>query len=159
MQGNGTKCERVEDSPDVDLWPAGRANMKSVQVEVDEFLHELEDLITRRWDLRRVGTLIERIQYNENWALAWQYEHLFQAVLQGVVTWLSRAFAVSLINAMEDVAVRTRVGRKLSYERVQQIVTALLVEILEIEVKVGHDGRSSFANGHYVFNYRGTGKK
>jgi hypothetical protein len=47
---------------------------------------------------------------------------------------------VSLINVVEDVAVRTRASGKLGDERKKQVVTALLVEIPEIEVKVGHDG-------------------
>src|ERR1700677_1069865 len=52
MQGDGTKCQRLEDSSDVDLWPTGRANVKPLHVKVDEFLYELEDLITRRWNPR-----------------------------------------------------------------------------------------------------------
>ena len=47
---------------------------------------------------------------------------------------------MSIVDAVEDVAVRTIAGRKLGYERAQQVVTTLLVEIPEIEVKVGHDG-------------------
>ena len=52
---------------------------------------------------------------------------------------MSRAFFVSLVNVVEDVAVMTRASRKLGYERKQQIMTALFVEIPEVEVKVGHD--------------------
>ena len=44
-----------------------------------------------------------------------------------------------LVNAVEKVAAGTRAGRKLRYERKEQIVTTLLAEILKIEVKIGHD--------------------
>ena len=45
-----------------------------------------------------------------------------------------------LVNAIENVTVRTRANRKLGYERKQQVATALLLETLRIEVEVGHDG-------------------
>jgi hypothetical protein len=38
------------------------------------------------------------------------------------------------------VTARTGVSRELKYERAQQVLTGLLFEVLEIEVKVGHDG-------------------
>ena len=66
---------------------------------------------------------------------------------------------MSLVNAVENVAARTRVSRKLKYKRAQQVVTALLVEIPEIKVEVGHDGQPSFAYGHNVLDDRGTSEK
>ena len=42
------------------------------------------------------------------------------------------------------------------YERAQQVVTGLLSEVLEIEVKIGHDGRSGFAYSHDVLDDGGT---
>ena len=38
-------------------------------------------------------------------------------------------------------------------------MTGLLVEIPEVEVEIGHDGRSSFAYGRNVFNDGGAGEK
>jgi hypothetical protein len=38
-------------------------------------------------------------------------------------------------------------------------VTTLLVEIPEIEVKIGHDGRPSFAYSRNVFNDGGASEK
>jgi hypothetical protein len=52
---------------------------------------------------------------------------------------------VCLVNAVEDVTARNRASEKLKYERAQEIVTGLCIEIRGIEVKVCHDGRSSFA--------------
>jgi hypothetical protein len=60
---------------------------------------------------------------------------------------------------VENVAARTGASRKLENERKQQIVTAFLVGISEIEVKVGHDGGSSIACGHNVLDDRGTGER
>lgn len=61
-----------------------------------------------------------------------------------------------LVNAVETVTLTTRASRKLGYEIKQQVVTSLLVEILKIEVEVGHDGCPSFAYGNYVLNNGGT---
>ena len=38
-------------------------------------------------------------------------------------------------------------------------MTGLLVEIPEVEVEIGHDGRSSFAYSRNVFNDGGAGEK
>ena len=64
-----------------------------------------------------------------------------------------------LVKTVENVAVRAGAGGKLGYERKEQVVTGLLVKIPEIEVKVGHDSRSSFADGHNILDNRGTRKK
>jgi hypothetical protein len=72
MKRNGMKSKWLEDSSDVDLWPTGSANVKVTLVKVDKFLYEFEDLITSGWNPRRVWTFIERIQDDENWALARQ---------------------------------------------------------------------------------------
>ena len=64
-----------------------------------------------------------------------------------------------LVNAVENVAARTRARRELGYEGKQKVMTGLLVEIPEIEVEVGHDGRSRFADSHNVLNDGGTDEK
>ena len=66
------KCQRLEDSSDVDLGAAGHANVKVLQANVNKFLHKLENLITRGWKSGRVWTFVERIENNENWNLSWQ---------------------------------------------------------------------------------------
>jgi len=113
--------------------------VKFLQVKVDEFLHELEDLITRGWNPGRVWTFVERIQDNENWALSRQSQHLFETFLQSVITRLSSSILVCLVDAVENVTAGTRVSRKLGYEGKQQVVTGLFIEIPEVEVKIGHD--------------------
>ena len=64
-----------------------------------------------------------------------------------------------LVNAMENVTERTGASGKPEYERKQQVMTILLVKIPEIKVKIGHDGRSSFANSHDVLDDGGTGEE
>ena len=71
VQGNGTECQRFDDSSDVDLRATGRTNVKFWQVKVDEFLHELKDLAARRWDPGRCWTFVERVQDNEYGGLSW----------------------------------------------------------------------------------------
>ena len=133
------KRQWLEDSSDIDLGATRGANVKFLQAKVDEFLHKLEDLITRRWKPGRVWTFVERIQDNENRTLSQQSQHLFQTFLQSVVTGLVSAIFVCRVNAIENVTARTRGSRKLGYEREQQVVTGLLPEIPEIEVIVCHD--------------------
>ena len=70
MKGDRTKRYRLEGSSDVDLWAASSTDVKSTQAKVDEFLHKLKDLTTRRGETRRVWTFVERIQDDENWSLA-----------------------------------------------------------------------------------------
>jgi hypothetical protein len=139
VKGHRAECQRLEDGTDVDLWAAGCTNVESRQVKVDEFLHKLKDLTTRRGEPRRVWTFVERIQDNENLSLFQKSQHLFEAFLQGVVTWLLSTVFVCLINPVKNVAAWTGVSRELKYERAQQVVTGLLSEVLEIEVKIGHD--------------------
>ena len=64
-----------------------------------------------------------------------------------------------LVNAVEKVTAGTRSSGELRYERAQEIVTCLLIDILGIEVKIGHDGRSSFAYTDNVLNNGGTGEE
>jgi hypothetical protein len=64
---------------------------------------------------------------------------------------------VRLIKAVENVTTVTGASRKLENEGKKQVVTGLLVEIFEVEIKVGNDGCSSFADSHNVFNDGGTG--
>jgi hypothetical protein len=142
----------LEHSSDVNLWPTCDTNVKSLEVKVDEFLHKLEDLITRRWDPGRSRTFIKRVQDNENWTLSQQSQHFFETFLQSVVTRLLSTIIVCLLNVVEDATARTRASEKLKYERAQEIVTGLFIGIRGIEVKVGHDGRSSFAYGRNVLN-------
>ena len=66
------RCQWLEDGPDVDLWPTCGANVKSIQVKVNEFLHELEDPMTKGWWFGTEWTFIEGIKENENWPLVWQ---------------------------------------------------------------------------------------
>ena len=132
--------EWLEHSSDVDIWPTCDTNVKSLEVKIDEFLHKLEDLGTGRWNPGRFRTFIKRVQDNKNWALSRQSQHFFETFLQSVVSWLLSAIFVCLVNAMEDVTARTRASEKLKYERAQEIVTCLFIEILGIEVKVCHDG-------------------
>ena len=133
------KRQWLDDSSDVDLGATCGANVKFMQVEVDKFLYKLEDLITRRWEPGRIWTFVQRIQDNENRTLSQQSQHLFQTFLHSVVTWLSSAIIVCLVDAMENVTARTRASRKLGYEGKQKVVTGLLLEIPEIEVIVCHD--------------------
>ena len=133
------KCQRLEDSPDVDLRATDCADVKFLQVEVDKFLQELENLITRGWEPRRSWTFVEHIKDNENWSLSRQTQHLFQTFLQRVVTRLSSPILVNLVNVAKNVAAWTRASIKLGYKRKQQGVTALLAEIPKIEPEVGHD--------------------
>ena len=108
------KRQWLEDSSDVDLWPTGRTDVKSFQAKFNEFLHELENLMARGWGPGSVWTFVERIQDDENWVLARQSQHLFQAFLQSVVTRLSIAIVVCPVNAVEDVTAGTGADRKLS---------------------------------------------
>ena len=116
VQGNGAKRQRLEDSSDVDLGATCGANAKFLQVKVDKFLNELEDLISRRWKPGRVWTFVEGIQDNKSRAPSQQSQHLLQAFLQSVVTGLLRAIFVCGINAVENVTAGTRGSRKLGYE-------------------------------------------
>ena len=61
-----------------------------------------------------------------------------------------------LVNAVENVTAWTRVGGELKYERAQQVVTGLFSEVLEVEVKIGHDGGFGFAFGLDVLDNGGT---
>ena len=72
--------------------------------------------------------------------LSRHFQHLFKTFLQCVVTRLLSSIIVCLVNAAENITVRTRASRKLGYERAQQVAAAFLVEIPGIEVKIGHDG-------------------
>ena len=58
-----------------------------------------------------------------------------------------------LINAAENDTVTINAKGKLKYESKQQVVTALLVRISEIEVKAGHD---SVASSQNMLNDGGT---
>ena len=64
-----------------------------------------------------------------------------------------------LVKAMENVAARVGSSRKLRYKRKQQVVTGLLLEIPEIEVKVRYDGRSDVKSSHNIMNNGGTGEE
>ena len=77
---------------------------------------------------------------DKNLVLCQKSEHLFETSLQCVVTRLLSAIFVCLVRVVENVTARTRTSRKLKYKRTEEVVTGLLVEIPEIEVKVGHDG-------------------
>src|ERR1700721_1293645 len=81
VQGDRTKRQWFDDGSDVDLWAASCTNVKFMQAKFDEFLHELEDFVTRRRKPGRVRAFVERIQDNENWALRQKSQHLFQTFL------------------------------------------------------------------------------
>ena len=130
----------IEHGSDVDLLPTCDTNVKFLEVKVHEILHKLEDLGTGKWNPGRFRTFIKRVQDDENGALSPQSQHFFEIFLQSVITWLSSPIAVYLVHMVEDVTARTRTSGKLSYERAQEIVTCLFVEIPGIEVKVCHDG-------------------
>ena len=100
----------------------------------------MKDLSARRGESRGVWTFVERIQDDENGALFGQTQHLYETFLQRVVTWLASTIFVRLVNGVENVAAWNRVGGELNDERAQEVVTGLLSEVLEIEVKIGYDG-------------------
>ena len=130
----------LEHSSDVDLWATCDTDVKFLEAKVDEFLHKLEDLVTGRWNPGRFRTFIKRVQDNVNGTLSRKSQHFFEIFLQSVVTWLSSPIVVHLVYMVENGRARTRASRKLRYERAQEIVTRLFVEIGGIEVKVCHDG-------------------
>ena len=59
----------LEGGPDVNQGPTGGTDVKFFQVKIDEFLHKLKDLTTRRWNPGRFWTFIERIQDDKNCTL------------------------------------------------------------------------------------------
>ena len=69
--------------------------------------------MTRRGEPRRVWTFVERIQDNENLALSWKSQHPYKTFLQSFVTWLSGAFFVRLVEAVEDITARAGAGGEL----------------------------------------------
>ena len=69
MKGYEERDQRLEDDSDVDLWATCDAQMKIRKPYVGELLYKLEDLFPRRWNAREVGTLVERVDNNIDWAL------------------------------------------------------------------------------------------
>ena len=50
-------------------------------------------------------------------------------------------------------------GRKLYEEGGKQVVKSLFIDILEVEIEVGHRGRPSIAQGHDVLYDRRTERR
>jgi hypothetical protein len=63
VEGYSAIGERVEDISYVNFWAACHTYMEMQDVKVDELLHKLENLVTRWWDPRDVGTFIKGIHY------------------------------------------------------------------------------------------------
>src|SRR6266571_6698535 len=78
MQRHTATCQRCKSSSNIELRTAGDAYMKTWQAKVDELLDKRKDLSTRRWDSRRVWTLVERVQNNVHGPRMGNREHILE---------------------------------------------------------------------------------
>jgi hypothetical protein len=90
MEAYTERGQRLNYTSYVDLRSAGDTNTVIRKVKVNEVLQKMKDLFARRWNPKRVGRLIESVDYVD-WRLIWKPKHLFQALRQIGVTRLSLA--------------------------------------------------------------------
>jgi len=75
MKGHRTRRDVLDGILDVDIRTASHADMKFWKPQ-DELLHQVKNLLTRGWNFRCIGILVERIHDQIHWTLIRKSEHL-----------------------------------------------------------------------------------
>ena len=78
--------------------------MKIWEGKSDKLLHEIQDQFSGASQLKCVGTLVNCIDNNVDWAVIGKCERLFQVLYQHVVCRLMCAIVVSHVYAVEHIA-------------------------------------------------------
>jgi len=129
------------------------------KLKANEFTHKLEDLFSRRWNGGCLQTLVEGIQDNVCGPLRIEGEHFFEAFYHGVIVGFLCSTTMYRIELGEYVTTGIGPSRKLDEERRKQVVKTLFIDVPEVEIKVGHRGPPSTAQGHDVLYDRRTKRR
>ena len=82
-----------------------------------KLLHEIKDQVSGGWQTKSVGTLVNRIHNNEDWAVVGQCERLLQALYQYIVGGLLCTVVVNQVYAVENIAAKIGASRELRKKR------------------------------------------
>ena len=69
MKGHSKRRQRLENVSDIDFRATCNTNTKIRERKIDKLLDETQDQVPRRWHPKRVGTLVERVDDNVDWAV------------------------------------------------------------------------------------------
>jgi hypothetical protein len=72
MEGHAERCQRIENSLNVDLGSTRDADMEVWDAQANKILDKIEDLFSWGWHARIVWTFIERINDDVDRALNWK---------------------------------------------------------------------------------------
>jgi hypothetical protein len=89
------------------------------KLKTSEFIHKLEDLLSRRRDARGIRTLVERVHDDVGGALLRVAEHVLKTFGHGTITGLMYSTVVFGVKAGKYVATSIGPGGKLDEERRQ----------------------------------------
>ena len=87
--------------------------MKIWEGKSDKLLHEIQDQFSGARQTKSIGTLVNRVHNNIDWAVIGKCEGLLQVLYQHVVCRLKCAVVVSHVYGVEHIAVNIGASRKL----------------------------------------------
>jgi len=109
-------------------------------VKINKFIDELKHLFSRGWNSRHERTLVDCIHDDVIRALCLEGEHFFETFYHSSIIRLPNSMVVSRIESGEDVTIGIRASGELDEEGRKQIAEFLLVDVPEVEIKIGHRG-------------------
>jgi hypothetical protein len=83
-------------------------------------------------------------------------EHFYEAFYHIVITWFPYPTTVFRIELGEYVTTAVGLNRKLYEERWKQVAKVLFIGVPEVEIKIGHQGRSSIVQSLDILYDRGA---
>jgi hypothetical protein len=116
------------------------------EAQVDELLHNHEDLFPWRRVPGTIWALIERIDNKVYFALSWKRENALQAFHKRVLAGLLGAITMGRIVGGDNLREFIGLETELDEERRQQAARILLSGVPEIKVKEGKGGQSGLTD-------------
>jgi len=142
MKRHAVDCQRLEYVSDVDLGSARDTKMYLWKLQVDNLLHDIEDLLSLRRVPGGIWTFIKGVYDEIEWALSWQFEHALQAFHEHILAGLAQATTVVRKEGRENTKVLVRLVAELDENGRKQVADILLSTIPEVEIKYGDGGQS-----------------
>jgi hypothetical protein len=152
MKSHVVDSQRLEYISNVDLGPAGNIKMNMWEPQVDKFLHNDEDLFSRRRASGGIGALVKGVYDDIESPLPWVFEHGLQAFQECILAGLAEAAIMILKKVRENFGELVRLDTNLDEDGRQQVADVLFVVIPEIKVEKGNHGQPCLTYVVDLFN-------
>ena len=93
VKGHLKRRQGLESSSDINFWSTCETYMNIWEGKFDKLLHEIQDQFPWGWQPKGVGTLVERIHNNVDWAVILKCECFLQVSYQHVIIGLMCAMS------------------------------------------------------------------